>query len=62
MKKNSEKTNIERALNQFKKLDKEDFYFVDAKLKCPYCIKEFGIDREYVGVITCPYCGKYVEG
>ena len=24
--------------------------------------KEFGIDRESMGVITCPYCGKYVEG
>lgn len=22
---------------------------------------KFGIDRKYIGVITCPYCGKYVE-
>ncbi len=53
---------IGKALTKIKELDAEDFYFVDAKLKCPHCNKEFGIDREYVGIITCPYCGKYVEG
>ena len=53
---------IEESILKLRKLDKENFYFVDAKLKCPHCNKEFGIDREYVGIVTCPYCGKYVEG
>lgn len=53
---------IEETLIELKELDIEDFYFVDAKLKCLHCSKEFGIDREYIGIITCPYCGKYVEG
>lgn len=52
----------ENIIKELKKSDKEDFYFMGAKLKCPYCQEEFGIDREYMGVITCPYCGKYVEG
>jgi len=59
---NDRNIDIERSLNRFKKLDKKDFYFVDAKLKCPHCSKEFGIDKEYIGIVTCPYCGEYVEG
>ena len=53
---------IEKTLAELRELDVENFYFVDAKLKCPHCNKEFGIDREYIGIITCPYCGRYVEG
>ena len=53
---------LDKAIKKLKILDKEDFYFVDAKLKCSHCNKEFGIDREHIGIITCPYCGKYVEG
>lgn len=55
---------LAKALKWCKKLDEEDFYFIDAKLKClnAKCKKEFGIDREYMGVVTCPYCGEYVEG
>lgn len=53
---------INKLIAKLKDLDKEDFYFVDAKLKCPHCDKEFGIDKEYIGIVTCPYCGKYVEG
>ena len=55
---------LSKLLKWCKKLDEEDFYFIDAKLKCPNdnCKKEFGIDREYMGVVTCPYCGEYVEG
>lgn len=53
---------IKKAIEKLKFLDKEDFYFVDAKLKCQHCNKDFGIDREYIGIVTCPYCGKYVEG
>ena len=62
MEKNIEESDFEKVLKQFKKLDKENFYFVDAKLKCSHCGKDFGIDREYMGVVTCPYCGVYVEG
>jgi hypothetical protein len=32
------------------------------KIKCQSCKLFFAIDNEYVGIITCPYCGKYVEG
>lgn len=52
----------ENIIKELKKSDEEDFYFVGAKLKCPHCNHEFGIEREYMGVITCPYCGEYVEG
>ncbi len=31
-------------------------------IKCLDCKRKFGIDIEYIGIITCPYCGKYVEG
>jgi ribosomal protein S27E len=51
-----------KIIKKLKVLDKEDFYFIGAKLKCPHCKNEFGIDKNYIGVITCPYCGKYVEG
>jgi len=53
---------IKKVIVKLKDLDIDDFYFIDAKLKCSHCNKEFGIDKEYIGIITCPYCGKYVEG
>ena len=53
---------IEEALAKLKKLDSEDFYFINAKLNCPHCERAFGIDKEYMGVVICPYCGKYIEG
>ena len=57
-----EKRNVELIIKELKRMDEEDFYFVGAKLKCSHCNHEFGIEREYMGVITCPYCGEYVEG
>jgi hypothetical protein len=33
-----------------------------ARTICPNCSLEFGIIQDYIGVITCPYCGEYVEG
>ena len=62
MNKNNKNIELDKTLKKFKKLDKEDFYFIDAKLKCYHCKKYFGIDREYMGIVTCPYCGEYVEG
>jgi len=59
---NKEKKKVELIIKKLKIMDEEDFYFVGAKLKCPHCNHEFGIEREYIGVITCTYCGKYVEG
>ena len=53
---------IKKAIVKLKDLDTDGFYFINAKLKCLHCNKEFGIEREYMGIITCPYCGKYVEG
>ncbi|MBU1423124.1 MAG: hydrogenase maturation nickel metallochaperone HypA [Bacteroidetes bacterium] len=53
---------IKKAIEKLKDLDIDNFYFIDAKLKCPHCNKEFGIDKEFIGIVTCPYCGKYVEG
>lgn len=29
---------------------------------CRKCKRNFGVNSEYIGVITCPYCGEYVEG
>jgi ribosomal protein L37AE/L43A len=53
---------IKETIKKLKDLDSDKFYFINAKLECPHCNHEFGIEREYNGVITCPYCGKYVEG
>ena len=35
---------------------------VIAKAFCKKCKKIFGLDSDYIGVVTCPYCGVYVEG
>jgi len=32
------------------------------KISCLKCLKCFGVERRYMGIITCPYCGEYVEG
>jgi len=32
------------------------------KIACKKCKKNFGVDKNFIGVITCPYCGEYVEG
>ena len=55
---------LAESLKWCNKLDEEYFYFIYSKIKIPKdkCNKEFGIDREYMGVVTCPYCGEYVEG
>lgn len=31
-------------------------------VSCNKCNKPFMILRDYSGVVTCPYCGEYVEG
>lgn len=31
-------------------------------IECKECRLTFGVDSEYIGIITCPYCGEYVEG
>lgn len=31
-------------------------------VKCQKCNQKFGVDINYLGIITCPYCGGYVEG
>lgn len=33
-----------------------------ASVKCKKCRKEFAINKNFIGVITCPYCGNHVEG
>lgn len=33
-----------------------------ANINCNSCQLVFGIIESYMGVITCPYCGEYVEG
>ncbi|PKM92909.1 MAG: hypothetical protein CVU80_00935 [Elusimicrobia bacterium HGW-Elusimicrobia-4] len=53
---------LNKTFKNLKKFDSEKFYFIGAKLKCPHCKEKFGIEIDYMGVITCPYCGGYVEG
>lgn len=31
-------------------------------IKYKKCKLKFGIDIGYIGIVTCPYCGEYVEG
>jgi PHP family Zn ribbon phosphoesterase len=33
-----------------------------SRLRCLRCRKSFGIENDYMGVITCPYCGEHIEG
>jgi len=51
-----------RVLEQLRRVDKADYLFLTAKLNCPNCDKRFGIEWDYIGIVTCPYCGEYVEG
>ncbi|MCX7001623.1 MAG: hypothetical protein NT106_15230 [Candidatus Sumerlaeota bacterium] len=53
---------LEKIFLDIKLFDKEDWFFIGPKLVCPECNNEFAILRDFVGVITCPYCGEYVEG
>ena len=47
----------------FDKLQNEDFNnFHGDKLLCNNCKLEFGILKNYIGIINCPYCNEYVEG
>ncbi len=36
--------------------------FKTENIECLKCKQKFGVDVDYIGVITCPYCGEYVEG
>lgn len=54
------KKNSLKKKDMIKILEKD--YFVGLKTKCENCESFFGIDLEYMGVVTCPYCGEYVEG
>jgi transcription initiation factor IIE alpha subunit len=41
---------------------KKNNLYIGWKLKCPKCKFNFGVERLFIGVITCPYCGEYIEG
>lgn len=32
------------------------------RIACKKCKRDFGVERYFEGIITCPYCGEYVEG
>ena len=36
--------------------------FVGDGIICHSCKLEFGIIKNYIGIINCPYCNEYVEG
>lgn len=31
-------------------------------LECKKCGEKFQVNNDFMGIITCPYCGEYVEG
>lgn len=33
-----------------------------SEIICHNCEIPFSIDKDYIGIVTCPYCGEYVEG
>ena len=52
-------------LNQTKDLQNlkaKDYRRAICVVSCPHCKLRFGVERFYMGIITCPYCGDYVEG
>lgn len=53
---------MEKKIEESKELSKtaQDKKF--SLLNCSGCNEEFKVDNEFVGVITCPYCGTYIEG
>jgi len=47
-------------MKYWRKTEKEDlikFYI----LYCNECDEEFAVDKEFLGIVTCPYCGGEVE-
>lgn len=44
-------------------LEENDYVIVRGlvELECPKCKRKFLIELEYVGTVTCPYCGELVE-
>lgn len=45
-----------------KQIKNKEVFSKMENIKCQKCKKKFGIDVNHIGIITCPYCGGYVEG
>lgn len=52
---------IQKSMSTLKRKQKKKELKIEG-IKCLICKLKFGIDGDYIGIITCPYCGSYVEG
>ena len=57
--KSNKKIKQKKRLNEVPGVDIQDKLVT---ITCGKCKLKFGIGKTYLGVITCPYCGCYVEG
>ncbi len=58
------KNNYEAKIMKTKKQTKNKKEVEVAIISClnKECKGKFGVDVDYIGIVTCPYCGEYVEG
>lgn len=53
---------IRKELAKAVGVDRKNYLYIGYTLKCNHCKTHFGIESQYIGVVTCPYCGEYLEG
>jgi transcription initiation factor IIE alpha subunit len=53
---------IRKELARAVGIERKNNLYIGFTLKCKKCKTHFGIESECICVITCPYCGEYVEG
>lgn len=53
---------VKKKLAKAVGIDRKNYLYIGYTLKCNHCKTYFGIESEYIGVVTCPYCGEYLEG
>jgi len=59
--KKPKKDKIQSNLEEYFKMIPLMQIYIGHKLKCIKCKMTFGLDSDYIGVVTCPYCGELVE-
>ncbi|MCX7048290.1 MAG: hypothetical protein NTX50_22745 [Candidatus Sumerlaeota bacterium] len=53
---------IQEIIKAIDKCDQNRTYLLGFRILCENCHGEFAVDGDIISVITCPYCGEYVEG
>ncbi len=59
---NRKRPQVKEDLCKMLPVTRENHLYIGWRLKCQKCKFNFGVERLFIGVITCPYCGEYIEG